>query len=1462
MRGDFSRLTFRPENHYSGVRFQQGRVQLDAEFNEHVDIETYRDQSTARDLIGRAGAPYDGGGFLVSVASMLRGVAAGQDLWAVGEEGTILRAPPNAAWTLEARPANAGALNAISLATPTTGFAVGAGATIFALSGTAWTAESAPAGVDADLYDVHAAGTNAWVVGAGGTVLFWDGSTWEDQTPAADTDAVLRGVHFAGGSGWIVGEAGTVLTTTDGGDTWTPQATPAGTGDLHGVFFVDPQHGWAVGEQGTILFFDGSEWVQQPVEAVTATLRAVRFTSATSGTAVGDGGTILVTPDGKEWSPEAAAGVRADLRALDADSGGTMFAVGDDVALRRAGQGTWTKAPALPALNSTVRGRTLMLSAGDLYVEGVRCENERPVSFGRQPEPPLDETFPPATAGTYGVYLKVQEQHLTAVEREELREVALGGADTATRTRTVWQAGLLAVSGSNPKCPTLEGALPEDPPRGRLRARAKQAPASTNNCIVSPNGAYRRLENQLYRVEIHDASSEATGATYKWSRDNGSVAARLLSLSKQPADTTATVRVSHPGRDELLGFGPDQVVELTDEGRVLRGDPGVLADVDRVEGDRLFLSGLEADPLSMADFPERPIVRRWDGRKNVDAGTPDELEDGVFVEFAEGPDPGDSFRTGDYWTIPARSLAGAVDWPESGGVPRFEDPHGSRRLYAPLALVDVDASGVWSNVRDCRRLFPPLTGLVHMYYVGGDGQEVMPDPTVPSDQDQRLKLDQPLEVGVSNWRWPVEGASVQFERILGDGSLNGPTDTKVLAVTDKHGIARCDWYLDGETRSQTVEATLLDDGGSEMQTPIRFNANLSTADQVAYDPSGCQNLLTAGAKTVQAAVKRLAGQPRMVEVAGDAQEVLPDDTLDDIRVRVENGCGPIAGAKVRFTVTGGDGTLAGGSGTPHFVEDTTDDSGIASAAWTLGAVAGTQYVEARLLDDGTGGTLLPPPPVVMFSANLSRADHVAYTPPAHCRDLEASTVKEALDELCVQPFAAYAHFDGHGTGKLLERHNVASFSKAAAAPGRYSFVWERPLPTSAPVLALAHSRVWPGGSIPLLVSVLERKQTRMTFQVVRGIEYGGTEPLDGNLSFAVLGAIPEELPPEPPPPMEVEVKDTLPVGSWSSVVVAADLDRSGAPDLVVGGNGIRVFLNAGDGTFGDANMISDTSAYTIAVADVNGEGNLDLVSGSQNNVTIYHGNGDGTFGDPLVVNVGMTVYAVAVGPLTEPGRSDIAAACVDGNVRILSVNADGAYDIVQTLETGINSYAGGVSVAAATENALADIYVAYPGANQVAWFRSKGSLEFDEPVIASVPGGPYRLLARDLTGNGTVDVVALCSFRPEAVVLLGGGQRRPIDRRGAGLVEAGRHFVGYGPGSLDLADVNGDGNLDLIVGSSGVVAVLPGTGGGRFGDAVPIFTPFGGGDQSVAAADFSGDGRVDIAAASSWAAIVNILVSK
>ena len=66
--GDLTRSTFRAHRHYSGVRMQQGRVQLDADWNEQLDLEAHHDRAESVDVIGPVGIPKVDGGFELTVA--------------------------------------------------------------------------------------------------------------------------------------------------------------------------------------------------------------------------------------------------------------------------------------------------------------------------------------------------------------------------------------------------------------------------------------------------------------------------------------------------------------------------------------------------------------------------------------------------------------------------------------------------------------------------------------------------------------------------------------------------------------------------------------------------------------------------------------------------------------------------------------------------------------------------------------------------------------------------------------------------------------------------------------------------------------------------------------------------------------------------------------------------------------------------------------------------------------------------------------------------------------------------------------------------------------------------------------------------------------------------------------------------------------------------------------------------
>ena len=344
-------------------------------------------------------------------------------------------------------------------------------------------------------------------------------------------------------------------------------------------------------------------------------------------------------------------------------------------------------------------GADLRIAPGRFYVDGLLCENDDPngTLFTQQADFPGAAL--PTASGSYAVFLDMWERHLGPVDQYGddfplILESALNGPDTATRTRIVWQVKLAPVQTKS--CSAF--TKPPDP-TGKLRAQEIKSSDPANDCLVPSGGGYRRLENQLYRVEIHDVAQGTT--SFKWSRDNGSVVSKVKAVDA----TALAIVVEDPGRDEALGFAGAKWVELTDEERLLRGDPGVLVQVKTVTGTSVVV--LNPNNLSLT-VGTNASLRRWDGTGTVTANTPVELEDGVQIEFDGG-----TYAGGDYWLIPARTLTGKVEWPRNGGsppAPIFESRHGTVHHYCALAVVDF-AGGSFSAPVDCRPLFPPLTAI-------------------------------------------------------------------------------------------------------------------------------------------------------------------------------------------------------------------------------------------------------------------------------------------------------------------------------------------------------------------------------------------------------------------------------------------------------------------------------------------------------------------------------------------------------------------------------------------------------------------------------------------------------------------------------------------------------------------------------------------------------------------------------
>lgn len=371
--------------------------------------------------------------------------------------------------------------------------------------------------------------------------------------------------------------------------------------------------------------------------------------------------------------------------------------------------------------------------AGRFYGDGVSATKERHDTYTTQrdlPEPDLGALAPLAadSARIDWAYLDLWERPLTYIEKPALREPALEGLDTGTRTQLIAQVRLLAGQpvAANAEPPAPAAAFAALPRWGKGTLTTKDTPAAALDPCADPcepalGGPYLGEENRLFRVEIHKAgdigAANAAGtAMFKWSRDNGAVASALI------ADAAAGATSAQVEKPELFVVG--DLVEISDDLVELVTGPAedTLTHRNHLRGEmrRIMTVNLDArrvswdNPLAPGNPLHAPLTRamrlayhakitKWDGVDWVVAGDI-ALADGVTVEFG-----GRDLIPGDYWLFTTRTLDHSVE--------RLIEapPRGVRHAYYLLAALrrkKPDATTPESVIaEDLRPRFAPLPQL-------------------------------------------------------------------------------------------------------------------------------------------------------------------------------------------------------------------------------------------------------------------------------------------------------------------------------------------------------------------------------------------------------------------------------------------------------------------------------------------------------------------------------------------------------------------------------------------------------------------------------------------------------------------------------------------------------------------------------------------------------------------------------
>jgi hypothetical protein len=282
------------------------------------------------------------------------------------------------------------------------------------------------------------------------------------------------------------------------------------------------------------------------------------------------------------------------------------------------------------------------------------------------------------------------------------------------------------------------------------------------------------------------------------------------------------------------------------------------------------------------------------------------------------------------------------------------------------------------------------------------------------------------------------------------------------------------------------------------------------------------------------------------------------------------------------------------------------------------------------------------------------------------------------------------------------------------------------------------------------------------------------------------------------------------------------------------------------------------------LADFNGDGKLDIAVSNyaSNTISVFLNKGDGTFGPPVLTSVNPTgalgLGAIVCGDFNEDGKPDLIVATIAGlqSDIVLLGKGDGTF----TQATQIPNTFGFFQARAVDLNGDKHLDVISGDNGNMSVALGKGDGTFNSAVWVS--NGPlvnsyFGIDVGDLTGNGKLDFVG-ADWEPNAadiVVFKGNGDgtfQTPTWQSASGAV------------SVALADFNGDGKLDVLIGYGSAAQVALGNGDGTFqlNSQIPVYSslPLPNDGTYVRTADLDQDGKPDALVADYSAGVFTVVL--
>ncbi len=226
--------------------------------------------------------------------------------------------------------------------------------------------------------------------------------------------------------------------------------------------------------------------------------------------------------------------------------------------------------------------------------------------------------------------------------------------------------------------------------------------------------------------------------------------------------------------------------------------------------------------------------------------------------------------------------------------------------------------------------------------------------------------------------------------------------------------------------------------------------------------------------------------------------------------------------------------------------------------------------------------------------------------------------------------------------------------------------------------------------------------------------------------------------------------------------------------------------------------ITDGGPRSVDLADFDGDGNLDIVTGNykDDTISVYFGDGTGAFGDKWKYLVGEKPISVATGDVNGDGVQDVITANEGSDdISVLLGRGNGAFRDQVTYDVGDGPSFVTLGHVNDDVDAFIDIVVTNRLGNDVSVLLGNGDGTFANQTTYDVGEFPMHVALADVDNDGNLDVVTANHNEHKISLLRGDGA--------GGFTDSGKLRTGSSPRYVAIADLDSDGNLDILVANQG-----------------------------------------------------------